>query len=151
MVKEQKMLISLAWKNVWRNKKRSLIILAAIAFGLWGGLMSGSIMMGMGESMVETAINRNLAHIQIHDKSYTKENEIFNFIPDGFKVIEQVRTIDGVKAVSGRTIIEGMAASPTSTYGVKIIGIEPQQAKQVTDIHEKIVKGKKCRGNVFFD
>lgn len=135
------MLISLAWKNVWRNKKRSLIILTAIAFGLWGGLMSGSIMMGMGESMVETAINRDLAHIQIHNKNFVKENKISNFIPNGFEVIENARSIEGVKAVSGRTIIEGMAASPTSSYGVKIVGIEPQQARQVTDISKKIIAG----------
>ena len=60
------MLISLAWKNIWRNKKRSLIVLMAIAFGLWGGLISGALMMGMGESIVDTAIERDLAHIQIH-------------------------------------------------------------------------------------
>ena len=60
------MLISLAWKNIWRKKKRSLIIVAAITFGLWGGLFSGAVMMGGMESMVETAISRSIAHIQIH-------------------------------------------------------------------------------------
>ena len=60
------MLISLAWKNIWRNKKRSSIIIVAIAFGMWGGLLSGALMMGMGESIVNTAIDRDLSHIQIH-------------------------------------------------------------------------------------
>jgi hypothetical protein len=39
------MLIPLAWKNIWRNKKRSSIIIIAIAFGMWGGLLSGALMM----------------------------------------------------------------------------------------------------------
>ena len=57
------MILSLAWKNIWRNKKRSLIIIVATALGLWGSLLSGAIWMGWGESMVDTAISRDLAHI----------------------------------------------------------------------------------------
>ena len=60
------MLTSLAWKNIWRSKKRSLIIITAIAFGLWGGLLAGAVMTGWGESMVNTAIDRDLAHVQLH-------------------------------------------------------------------------------------
>ncbi|MEJ2538107.1 MAG: ABC transporter permease, partial [Calditrichia bacterium] len=78
------MLTSLAWKNIWRNKKRSLIIVVAIAFGLWGGLVAGAIMMGWGESMVDTAIDRDLAHIQIHNPGFLRDREVTNFIPNGF-------------------------------------------------------------------
>ena len=70
------MLLALAWKNIWRNKKRSLIIIIAITFGLWGGLLAGAIMMGWGESMVNTAIDRNLAHIQIHKTGYSSSREV---------------------------------------------------------------------------
>ena len=135
------MLLSLAWKNIWRNKKRSLIILLAIAFGLWGGLMSGAIMMGMGESIVDTAINRDLSHIQIHQKGFTKNKEIENYIPDGIAVLKSTAQTAGVKAVSGRTIIYGIAASPASTFGVKIIGIDPEDAKKVTSIQQSIIDG----------
>ncbi len=135
------MLISLAWKNIWRNKKRSLIILTAITFGLWGGLMSGAIMMGMGESMVNTAIDQDLSHIQIHKKGYSKDKEIINFIPNGPEIIKQTRAVKGVKAVSGRTLIIGMASSPASTFGVKIFGINPDDAKTVTNLYEKIIDG----------
>ncbi|MEJ2051616.1 MAG: ABC transporter permease, partial [Calditrichota bacterium] len=119
------MLTSLAWKNIWRNKKRSLIIIIAITFGLWGGLLAGAIMMGWGESMVDTAIDRNLAHIQIHNPGFLRDKEVTNYIPDGLAIMDSVQTIPGVKAVSGRTLVEGMAASPTSTFGVTIMGIDP--------------------------
>jgi putative ABC transport system permease protein len=135
------MLIPLAWKNIWRNKKRSSIIIIAIAFGMWGGLLSGALMMGMGESIVNTAIDRDLSHIQIHNKNYLMEKELTNFIPNAQDVMDQVQNMNGVKAVSGRTLIEGMASSATSSYGVKIVGIKPDAAKKVTDIHEKIIQG----------
>jgi len=135
------MLFSLAWKNIWRNKKRSLIIILAAALGLWGSLVAGAVWMGWGESMVNTAISRNLAHLQIHKKKYIQNKEIINFIPDGSQVLKKVRTLENVHAVSGRALVEGMAASPTSTFGVKIVGIIPAEAEKVTDIHNRLVSG----------
>ncbi len=136
------MLVSLAWKNIWRNKKRSMIITIAISFGLWGGLFSGAIMMGMIESVVDTAINRNLSHIQIHNAEYSKEKEIINYIPGGTHVIENLRKIEIVNAASGRTLIEGMISSPTSSFGTKIIGINPEEASKVTDINRRLIEGE---------
>ncbi|NOY78617.1 MAG: ABC transporter permease [Calditrichaeota bacterium] len=135
------MLFSLAWKNIWRNKKRSLIIIAAIGLGLWGSLFAGAVWMGWGESMVDSAIERNLAHIQIHQADYLQDKVITNFIPDGFRVLRNSRQIPGVQAVSGRTLIEAMAASPVSTFGVKLVGIVPDQARQVTDIYKRLISG----------
>ncbi|NOY61200.1 MAG: ABC transporter permease [Calditrichaeota bacterium] len=141
------MITSLAWKNIWRNKKRSLIIILATALGLWGCLLAGAIWMGWGESMVDTAIDRDLSNIQIHKKGYTQNKEATNFIPDGFRIIKETQSIAGVKAVSGRTLIDGMASSPISTFGVKIVGIVPAQAKKVTDIYNRLVEGNYFAGN----
>jgi putative ABC transport system permease protein len=135
------MLIALAWKNIWRNKKRSLIVIIAITFGLWGGLMSGAIMMGMSESMIVTAIERDIAHIQIHKKTYSQNKDVRNYIPDGIGILNQVRENPEVKAASGRTLIYGMAASPASTFGVKIVGIDPQVAEKVTTINKHLIDG----------
>ncbi|GBD97490.1 MAG TPA: ABC transporter permease [Nitrospirae bacterium] len=140
------MLLTLAWKNTWRNKKRSFIIILSIALGLWGSLLAGAVWMGWGESMVNTAIERDLSNIQIHKKGYTRNKEITNFIPRGFRILKETQHIPGVKAVSGRTLVEAMAASPTSTFGVKIVGIIPAQAKKVTNIHSLLRQGTYFRG-----
>ncbi len=135
------MLLALAWKNIWRSKKRSLIIIAAISFGLWGALLAGAVMMGWGESMVNTAIDRDLGHIQVHRPGFMRDRESGLFIPDGFEVIKHIEEVAGVKAVSGRTLVQGMAASAASTFGVDIVGIDPGRARQVTDISELIIAG----------
>jgi ABC-type lipoprotein release transport system permease subunit len=139
------MLLSLAWKNIWRNKKRSGIIIAAIAFGLWGGLFSGALMVGMMENMVETAISRDLSHIQIHKQDYDQDQDVRNFIPDGPVVLKNVRQNTRIQAAEGRTVIMGMAASPTSSYGVRIVGLIPEDSRKVTDIHAQVLEGS------FFD
>ena len=135
------MLISLAWKNIWRNKKRSSIIIAAITFGLWGGLFSSALMVGMTENMVETAISRDISHIQIHKQDYNQDKDVRNYIPRGMEVLEKVRQTPQVQAAAGRTLILGMAASPSSSYGIQITGLNPEDSRHVTDIHDNIVEG----------
>ena len=140
------MLFLLAWKNVWRNKKRSLIILIAIALGLGCGLFASGVMYGMWDSTVNSAIDRDLSHIQIHSEKFKKENLIENYIPDGFKLKSEIEKINGVKAVSERTIIDGMAASATSSTGVEIKGIIPSEEQKVTSVSQNIKEGKYFEG-----
>lgn len=136
------MLTSLAWKNIWRSPKRSGIIIAAITFGLWGGLLAGGVMMGWGESMVNSAIDRDLGHIQIHRPGFTRDRGTNNYIPGAMNMLGKIRSVPGVVGVAGRTIIDGIAASPTSTFGVQISGADPEQARKVTRIDGLIVEGE---------
>ena len=89
------MLIGIAWKNIWRNKKRSAVILTAIALGLCGGLFATGVMIGMAESMVNTAINRDLAHIQIHTKAFKENPLIQNSIPDANSLMQNFAPFPG--------------------------------------------------------
>ncbi len=141
------MLISLAWKNVWRNKKRSIIILIAIALGLWSGLFASAAMYGMWDATVNSAIDRDLGHIQIHSKAFEKEKLIGNYIHNGNEIEAEVKNIKGVKASSSRTLIEGMASSAETSWGVDIVGINPNEEKNVTDIDNKIISGNYFENN----
>ena len=70
-------MFTLAWKNIWRNKRRSIIIIFATTIGLSCGLFSVGLMTGMYDSLIDYAINREYAHIQIHTKDF-KRDELFN-------------------------------------------------------------------------
>jgi ABC-type lipoprotein release transport system permease subunit len=56
--------------------------------------------------------------------------------------VKDISSLSGVKAVSGRTLVNAMAASPTSTFGVQVAGVNPDQTKRVTDIHDLITAGR---------
>ena len=113
----------------------------AITFGLWGGLLAGAIMMGWGESMVSTAIDRDLGHIQIHSPDFRMEQELTNWIPDGQQVLTRVQNMPGVKSACGHVVLQGMASSPTSNFGVLIYGVNPEEEAKVTVIREKLIAG----------
>ncbi|MCU0342736.1 MAG: FtsX-like permease family protein [Ignavibacterium sp.] len=135
------MLLTLAWRNIWRNKKRSLIIVAATAIGLACGLFAGATMYGMWDSMINTTIDRDLGHFQIHTKSYEDEKLLTDTIPGFQKIVDQLQSTKFVNGVSSRTIIEGMVSSATSSNGVRILGINPESEKNTTSIYKQTIQG----------
>ena len=135
------MLLTLAWRNIWRNKKRSLIIISAIAVGLCCGLFSSATMFGMWDSMINTTIDRDLGHFQIHSKAFEDEKLLTDTIPNFENVISTIKTNKNVTGVSSRILIEGMASSATTSNGVRILGINTETEKKVTSVYKQIVKG----------
>ncbi len=135
------MLLALAWKNIWRNKMRSLIVILAIAFGLWGGLFSGGLMVALGDSMVNSAIDRDLAHIQIHHPRYDENKDIRRYIPQAKSLVHALQKLKEISGVSARCRFLGMASSATSSYPVQICGVFPQKEKSVTRLYERIRTG----------
>ncbi|RPH37260.1 hypothetical protein EHM92_03125, partial [bacterium] len=114
------MLALIAWRNIWRNKRRSIIMITAIALGLWGGIFAVGIFTGMYDTMVSSAIDRNLTHIQMHEQGFRDQRLITMAIPHPEAVSDSIRGIPGIAAVSPRTVIEGMGSSPTSAQGLNI-------------------------------
>jgi putative ABC transport system permease protein len=135
------MLLALAWRNIWRNKKRSLIIISAIAVGLCCGLFASATMFGMWDSMINTTIDRDLGHFQIHSKTFEDEKLVTDTIPNFENVLSTLKESQYVTGVSSRVIIEGMASSATTSNGVRILGINPETEKKVTTVYKDIVKG----------
>jgi putative ABC transport system permease protein len=136
------MLIGIAWRNIWRNKKRSIIMLTAIALGLCGGLFATGIMVGMAESMVNTAIDRYLGHFEIHTATFKANPLINDYIAGGDSIAAALRSTKGVTGVSARTVIEGMASSPASSSGVEIVGVHPADESSVTTTAKRIIAGE---------
>lgn len=135
------MLLILAWRNIWRNKKRSLIVISAITVGLCCGLFASGVMYGLYDSLINSTIDRELGHIQIHSIKFEDENIISDTIPDFKYVISKVNSVPELFGTSSRIIIDGMCSSPTSSRGVKITGINPSDERKITSIYNSIIEG----------
>jgi ABC-type lipoprotein release transport system permease subunit len=135
------MLILIAWRNIWRNKKRSVILLSAIGFGIWAGVFSMGLMNGMYAQMVSTGISTRLGHLQIHTPSFRERPEVTRTIPDGPAVLEQVSRRELVQAVTGRAVISGMASSPQTASAVMVLGIDPAADARVFNVNEQVREG----------
>lgn len=135
------MLTKIASRNIWRSKKRSLIIIIAVSIGLWAGIFMMAFYNGMIEQRVNTAITSELSHIQLHHPEFRKEYEIKHHLPKGRKMLEIIGKDSQIKATAGRIIIKGMIASASGSSGITINGVMPAEEQILTNLKEKIVQG----------
>ena len=134
-------LIKIGWRNIWRNKKRSLVVILSIVLGLYGGLIISSLMITLNSQRMNTAINTYLADIQIHDKEFSKEYSLSDTISNIYYLEEKLKKDNRVKAYSKRVVINGMLSNSTGSYGVNVLGINPESEMKVTNVYTKIIEG----------
>ena len=134
-------LIKIGWRNIWRNKKRSLVVILSIVLGLYGGLIISSLMITLNSQRMNTAINTYLADIQIHNKEFSKEYSLSDTISNIHYLEEKLKKDNRVKAYSKRVVINGMLSNSTGSYGVNVLGINPKSEIKVTNVYTKIIEG----------
>lgn len=135
------MIIAVAWRNIWRSKTRSLVILIAICLGLASGIFYMAFYKGMVDQRINTAIKTEASHIQIHHKEYLNNPDKKFVINQTDSILNVINTIEGVQATSSRILLNTMIQSPTTGSGVKVTGIVPEDEKQVTNLYSKITEG----------
>lgn len=135
------MIWSIAWKNIWRNKARSMVILGAIALGLLAGIFAIAVMAGMVDERVENAIHNEVSHVQIHHQKYLQNDELQYTIPDAQEIMAVAKQQPEVVAATSRLRLNGMANTSGNNAGVIIYGIHPQKEKEVTNVHKNIIEG----------
>jgi len=136
------MILALSWKNIWRNKLRSFVVITALTLGVFAGVFMTAFTNGMVEDQIKSIISTEISHIQIHRPDF-KENYDFSLILNNAdSIIQIIKGTPHVAVASKRIVVSSLAASSESNTGVKIIGIVPDDEKKVTNISKKIVEGK---------
>ena len=134
-------LIKISWRNIWRNRKRSLIIILAIVFGLIGGVFSAAIRLGAENQRFRESVENQISHIQIHHSQFIANPEARYRIPDGFKLTDELLQHPDIKIASPRTVFDGMIATANLNAGVRIKGVDPEVESKITYLDDLIVEG----------
>ncbi len=140
------MILKIAWKNVWRSRGRSLVVMGAIVVGIWALLFGTGFMNGFMVSYMADIINHDVSNIQIHNPEFKNDFDIKFYIPDGDKKAEEVRNWPGVRGSTTRIIVNGMIASSRKASGVQIRGIDVQNEAIVTQLDSLISEGAYFEG-----
>jgi len=141
------MIWAIAWRNIWRNKLRSIVIIIAVALGIFAGVFTWAFYRGLVVQRIQNAISTESSHIQIHHKDYLTNPDQKFVVPNLNKVAASVEKIPGVKAVAQRIVVNAMISSAETGAGVRIIGIDVEKEKQVTNIFSKVREGSYFFGN----
>ncbi len=141
------MIPQLAWRNIWRNKLRSSVVILSVTLGVFSGIFLIALANGMIKSRVDTIIRTEVSHIQIHRRGFEDNLELKLMMKGADRILQNVKKTPHVVAASKRYIVNVMVSSAETGSGVKLTGIDPDDECRVSDIHEKVVEGKYFEGS----
>lgn len=131
----------LSWRNIWRNRGRSLSLMTAIFLGLTGGTLAMALVTGMMEQRFFNAIEKQYSHVQLHTKSWLDEGQAGMGIPVGALLLDSLEGLPEIRAVAARTLANGLIASPTLTQGVELRGIDAAAETHLVRLPEQLIEG----------
>ncbi|MGF1726091.1 ABC transporter permease [Photobacterium nomapromontoriensis] len=136
------MLVKLAWRNLWRNKLRTGIMLGAMVFGLMGVVTMMGFISGLYSSMIHNAIMWQTSHIQIQNSRYLNDPDIKSTVVDLPELAQAIAALPGLRGWSARFVADGLVASARSSRGVRINGIDIDAEASVTPLADNISDGE---------
>ena len=133
---------TLAWRNLWRNYRRTLIMLLAIAIGVWAMIFMSALMRGMTDEMIDNGLQNLPGEVQIHALRYRADPSVVNSmaLPSGAlaKALQQAP----VHAWSARVRVPAVIASERDSRGVTLLGVDPATEAMLGAWPEEIVQGR---------
>ena len=130
----------LAWRNIWRNKRRTLITAASIFFAVFFALVMRSFQLGTYDSLFKNVIESYTGYIQIQNRDYSDEPTLDNSFQISEDLIARIESDPNVSAVVPRLESFALGASGSRTQGVMILGIDPEKEELVSDMRSRLVK-----------
>jgi len=132
----------LAWRNLWRNYRRTLIMLLAIAVGVWAMIFMTALLRGMVDDMVKQGINTLPGHVQIHALAYRDDPSVTHSMPAPDETLLDVLGGGQVKAWSSRVKVPAMISSEYENRGVSLLGVDPGDEVALGFDPDDIVQGR---------
>jgi len=139
-------LLQLAWRNLWRNPRRTFITMAAIAFGYAMLLFVACLMAGLRWQMIENGTSLTMSQIQVHAPGYYPNRSIQRTVGgrQGTNVSAMLAAIAAdrrVYAAAPRVYGYGLLSAAHRSAGVELMGIVPEQEPKITILNRQIIKG----------
>jgi len=142
MISGFKIILRLAWRNLWRNHRRTLIMLAAIVVGAWAMIFMTALMRGMVDDMVRDGIRALPGHVQIHHPAYRDDPTISNSLaPPSDRLVSALESGE-VVAWATRVRVPAVISSERDTRGITLVGIDPDRERALSFVAEDLVDGR---------
>lgn len=134
-------LLKIAWRNVWRNKIRSFVVISAISVGIWSLIFLLSFSRGLIMDLIDSSIRREVGHMQIAHPDFIANKEGKFFLAGLDRITAILSSAADVKHVAPRMLVQGMASSAQGARGVQIWGVLPEAEAQVGYFSEIMESG----------
>jgi len=134
--------LKMAWRNIWRNKRRTYITLASLFFAVFFALIMRGIQIGSYGNMVDNVVLAYTGYIQVHANGYWEDKVINKTLESSDELFNTISSLQNVKGMIPRLESFALASVGLQTKGVMVVGIDPEKEDPLTKISNKIVKGQ---------
>lgn len=132
--------LKLAWRNLWRNRRRTLITSASIFFAVFFALVMRSVQLGSYDHMYKNAIESYTGYIQVQHKDFWDEKIVDNTFAYDQHLERQLLADKNVEATIPRFESFALASNGPQTKGVLVMGVDPEKEKHLSNVSDKMVK-----------
>lgn len=132
----------LAWRNIWRHPRRTILTMIAIGFGCTLLVFSIGLQLGQYDLMIANSVKIFEGLVQVQKEGYLEDSKIRTSVPDIQNLAEKIRTETGIDNVAARANGFALVSSETRTYGTAIIGVDPKYEDKVSIIPGLVKEGR---------
>lgn len=133
--------LKLAWRNLWRNRRRTIITISSIIFSVLLASFMRSLQEGSYSSMIDNVVKFYSGYLQVQDTAFWDERTLENSFQPSKELMSDIEKIDDVSLVSHRIESAALAANGPKSKTAMVLGIEPNLEDKITNISKKITKG----------
>ena len=137
----------IAWRNMWRNKRRTIITAASIFFAVFFALVMRSFQIGTYDKMEHDVVTAYTGYIQIHKQGYWDDKVINNIFEENKELQDKISGIENIKTSVPRLESFALASAEDRTKGTLVIGTDPEKEASLTNLNKKLVEGEYLSSN----
>ena len=132
----------LAWRNLWRHKRRTWLTIGAMIFCNTLLVFLISLQLGSYQMMIDNTLSAFSGHLQIQHSDYNDEQKIYQSVPNVVQLADQVRAELGLETVAARGLAFALASSDERSFGIALTGVQPQFESRVSSFPGLISQGR---------
>ena len=136
------MLLRLAFRNLFRHRRRTIITMIAIALGLLLLIVASGFGDGMHNQVIRDGVAGMAGHVVVQGAGWQERQEVELLVPDGAAVVAALEQAFPEAQVVPRVFVEGLLTSSNGSAGISFVGIDPAREAAVGDLDDKLVQGE---------
>ena len=135
------LLFRLAWRNLWRNPRRTLIACASIFFAVFLSVLISSTQVGQNQLLIDTMVGFSTGHVQVHGAGYWEKRSLDQSMPADSTLLSDIAALPGVDHVVPRLETVALIAHGNVTKVVPVFGVEPLREDGMTGFGKRLERG----------
>lgn len=139
--------LKLAWRNIWRNKRRTLITMASVVMAVLLASVMNSMQLGQYDQMIDNTVGSFTGHIQIHAQGYWDEQRLDNSFEIDSALLEKIASRAGISAAVPRLDSYALAAGRDRSRAAMVLGIDVEAEQRLSAPNEKVSMGRYFKNN----